>query len=528
MGMAENIEKHEKEKELIQRNSQSLLRLINQLLDLSKLESGALALNMVHRDIIFYLQYLTESFYSTAAQKNIRLLFHSEEAAVMMDYDEEKIQQAVYNLLSNALKFTQENGAVLVHASKTEQDGRPFLKLKVKDTGIGIPLENINNIFDRFYSLPQPLQRRGEVKEGLPLSAAQQERSSPLWGDREGLGGGREGAGIGLALTKELVELMKGRIEVQSQVGEGTEFILYLPVETAVQPTTEVGGAEREAMRKTEQLAPANMEPALPAGRQEETIDEAEASHLSDLPELLVIEDNQDIITYIKTILKDNYKIHTARNGAAGIEKALETIPDIIISDVMMPEKSGYEACETLKQDERTSHIPIILLTAKATQADKVEGLKYGADAYLSKPFDKEELIIRLEKLVETRRQLQQHYANNATVSQTAEPSVDDIFLQRLREHIQAGLSDAEFGVPQLALAVPMSQMQLYRKLKALTGKTPSQFIRSYRLQKGLELLQKGELNISEVAYEVGFADPSYFSRVFQKEFGKSPRYFTK
>lgn len=265
------------------------------------------------------------------------------------------------------------------------------------------------------------------------------------------------------------------------------------------------------------------MEPALPAGRQEETIDE-----VSDLPELLVIEDNQDIITYIKTILKDNYKIHTARNGAAGIEKALEAIPDIIISDVMMPEKSGYEACEALKQDERTSHIPIILLTAKATQADKVEGLKYGADAYLSKPFDKEELIIRLEKLVETRRQLQQHYANNATVSQTAEPSVDDIFLQRLREHIQAGLSDAEFGVPQLALAVPMSQMQLYRKLKALTGKTPSLFIRSYRLQKGLELLQKGELNISEVAYEVGFADPSYFSRVFQKEFGKSPRYFTK
>ncbi|MCB0579347.1 MAG: helix-turn-helix domain-containing protein, partial [Phaeodactylibacter sp.] len=188
----------------------------------------------------------------------------------------------------------------------------------------------------------------------------------------------------------------------------------------------------------------------------------------------------------------------------------------------------GYEVCETLKQDERASHIPIILLTAKATQADKVEGLKYGADAYLTKPFDKEELFVRLEKLVESRRRLQQRYASGPKASSTAAPSIDDLFLQKLWAHIQDNLSDAEFGVPQLAVAVPMSQMQLYRKLKALTGKTPSQFIRSYRLQKGLELLQKGELNISEIAYDVGFTDPSYFSRVFQKEFGKSPSDFLR
>lgn len=526
MGMAENIKNHEAEKTLIRRNSQNLLRLVNQLLDLSKLESGALALNKVHQDIIVYLQYLTESFYSAATQKNIRLLFYSEEKSVMMDYDEEKMQQIVYNLLSNALKFTAEHGHIIFHASKIEQDGRPFLKLKVKDNGIGIPPEDIGYIFDRFYSLPQPLQRKGEAKEG----AAQREPSSPLRRDRGGLQEGREGVGtgIGLALTKELVELMKGQIEVQSQVGEGTEFILYLPVEAELEPTTEVLAAEQGELRKTEQPALAHINLPLPAGQQAEELDEGEALYPSALPELLIIEDNPDIITYIRTILKNNYKIHTAGNGALGIEKALEIIPDIIICDVMMPEKSGYEVCQTLKQDERASHIPIILLTAKATQADKVEGLKYGADAYLTKPFDKEELLIRLEKLVDSRRQLQQRYANGADATPTAEPSIDDIFLQKLWEHIQANLGDAEFGVAQLASAVPMSQMQLYRKLKALTGKTPSQFIRSYRLRKGRELLQKGELNISEIAYDTGFTDPSYFSRVFHQEFGKSPSDFIK
>lgn len=485
MGMTENIKKHDKEKQLIQRNSRNLLRKINQLLDLSKLESGSLPLHQVHQDIIVYLQYLTESFYSNATQKNIRLVFHSEEKQVMMDYDEEKIQQVVYNLLSNALKFTSSGGQIIFHASTLDQDDRPYLKLKVKDSGIGIPPENIDHIFDRFYQVDQAVN-------------------------------GKEGStGIGLALTKELIELMNGRIEVESTEGKGTEFTAYLPITATAVVTTSTAATKAAGERQT----PQPIAPGIPS----EADDHSETSPLADLPELLIIEDNRDIITYIKTVVRHKYKIHTAGNGALGIEKALEIIPDIIISDVMMPEKSGYEVCERLKQDERTSHIPIILLTAKATQSDKVDGLKYGADAYLTKPFDKEELIIRLEKLVEMRRLLQQRYAEHAPASELKEPSVDDIFLQKLREHLQLHLSEAEFGVTQLAEAVPMSQMQLYRKLKALTGKTPSLFIRSFRLQKGLELLQKEELNISEIAYEVGFTDPSYFSRVFHKEFGKSP-----
>ena len=247
-----------------------------------------------------------------------------------------------------------------------------------------------------------------------------------------------------------------------------------------------------------------------------------------DLPELLIIEDNPDIITYVQTVVKDKYQVHTAGNGTLGIAKALEIIPDIIISDLMMPEKDGYEVCITLKRDERTSHVPIILLTAKASQTDKVDGLKYGADAYLTKPFDKAELVVRLEKLIGTRHRLRERFACGAGAPPTAEPSLDDLFLQKLRDHIQAHLSDAGFGVAELAAVVPMSQMQLYRKLKALTDQTPSRFIRSCRLLKGLELLRKDELNVSEIAYEVGFSDPSYFSRVFQQKFGKSPSEYFK
>ena len=239
---------------------------------------------------------------------------------------------------------------------------------------------------------------------------------------------------------------------------------------------------------------------------------------------LLIIEDNSDVVTYIVGLLEKEYDITTAPNGQAGIEKAFEIIPDIIISDVMMPEKDGYEVCETLKTDERSSHIPIILLTAKAEISDRITGLRKGADAYLMKPFDKEELYVRLEKLLELRQALQRKYANLEVVSTTATPvTLEDSFLKKLREVVATHLDDPNFDVPQLCQAAHLSNMQVNRKLKALTDKTPSRFIRSVRLHKAKELLQTSELNISEIAYEVGFSDPNYFSRAFHKEFGKAP-----
>lgn len=482
MGMNDQIKGYAQETKLIRRNSQNLLRLINQLLDLSKLDSGKLQLNKINNDIISYLQYLTESFHSMAAEKGVRLTFYSEEPAIRMDYDEAKIQHIVYNLLSNAIKFTEANGKVVFHVRREMKGETPHLQMLVQDSGVGISKAQLPHIFDRFYQADDSLTRKGE------------------------------GTGIGLALTKELVDLMDGEISVTSELGQGTVFKIWLPI---------TDKATKQKETKTETVV----------SRQEEEAFNTELPALGngDLPLLLLIEDNPDVVLYIQKLLQATYNVQVAANGQIGIDKAYEIIPDIIISDVMMPEKDGYEVCETLKGDERTSHIPIILLTAKATEEDRIEGLKYGADAYLTKPFYKEELQVRLEKLVALRRQLQAKYAQHIQASNNesaAAHPLEDEFLQKLRAAVEEKLDDADFGVPELAGAVHMSQMQVYRKLKALTDQTPSQLIRSIRLQRASELLKNSDLTISEIAYDVGFTDPNYFSRAFQQEFGTSPRDF--
>lgn len=494
MGMNERIDGHDKARTIIRRNSEHLLHLINQLLDLSKLESGNLKLNQVRADVVHYLRFLTESFYSMASDKGIRLTFYAEVEKLEMDHDVEKLQEIVYNLLSNAIKFTEKDGKIVLHLRREMKKGREQLMMKVSDTGIGIPPEELPHIFDRFYQVDGSRTRKGD------------------------------GTGIGLALTRELVELMEGTIEVNSAPGKGSEFVVWLPIR---------------------QNAPALSESELPEQAYPTRVDteaavpEAESEVANaDLPILLLVEDNPDVATYIQDLLGQKYTVRVARDGADGIAQAVALIPDIVISDVMMPEKDGYEVCEFLKQDQRTSHIPIVLLTAKANHEDKIEGLKYGADAYLTKPFDQEELMVRLEQLVRLRKELQERYSGRMKDRSgdhpdagTAEGPVstdgpEDAFLTKLQETIAVHLQEESFGVSQLADEVGMSQMQIYRKLKALTGRTPSQFIRSQRLQKGKELMMETDMNISEVAYAVGFSDPNYFSRTFHKEFGKPPRDF--
>ncbi len=493
MGMTDNISGHENERKLIQRNSKNLLRLINQMLDLSKLDSGAMKMDLVQSDVINYLQYLTESFHSMAYEKKVRLTFYAEIQELVMDFDEVKIQHIVYNLLSNALKFTNEGGKVVLHANQMEVNGLPFLQLKVQDTGIGIPEEQLAHIFDRFYQADHSNTRKGE------------------------------GTGIGLALTKELVGLMGGNISVESEVGKGTTFTLLFPISLA--KDTPKQKAESQSPRS---LSP-ELIPDLPASSLSSESGETEAPG-DEKPVLLIIEDNADVAIYIISLLKNDYKVLTAPNGLDGINMAFETIPDIIISDVMMPEKDGYEVCETLKMDERTSHIPIILLTAKAEEADRIAGLRKGADAYLMKPFNKEELFVRLEKLLELRRALQLRYSvtnegltasHNLTLG--AESTLEDLFLQKLHQAVLENLDDPDLGVGQLSRATLLSPSQLYRKLNALTGEPPNAFIRKIRLHRAMEMLKTTHLNISEIAYAVGFNDPNYFSRVFHKEFGKAP-----
>ena len=324
---------------------------------------------------------------------------------------------------------------------------------------------------------------------------------------------GEPGTGIGLAFTKELVELMGGNIKVESEVGEGSVFKVVLPVHQSGSST--VRQLDSSTVRKS-------------GTGQVWRTDKLKTDELknSELPSLLVIEDNPEVVTYIRTILQSEYDITVAENGQIGIEKAVELIPDIIISDVMMPVKGGFAVTRFLKNDERTSHIPIILLTAKADVESRLEGLGRGADAYLAKPFDKKELLLRLEKLIELRKKLQARYAQFILPEVSApdeDTQIEDAFLQKVNGIIEANLGESEFGVAELCREVGMSRSQLFRKLKALTGKSIVAYLRSARLYKAKALLQKGGLNISEVAYEVGFNDPLYFSRAFSKEFGFPP-----
>lgn len=496
MGMIDNIRGYDFERNLVRRNSRNLLRLVNQLLDLSKLESGAMKINWVQGDIIPYLQYLTESFSSAAQHKDIQLSFTSEVPRLIMDYDEDKIQQIIYNLISNALKFTPPGGNISIQAHRTKGDRHELLTLKVKDTGAGIPADQLPFIFDRFFQVDGSTTRKGE------------------------------GTGIGLALVRELVTQLGGDITVESEIDKGTTFQLQFPVKQSV---------ATPAKKITAGLKPDTDR----VGLQQYELDIADTAReiapTEGKPLLLLIEDNQDVVSYIVGLLNEAYTIETAFDGQAGIDKALAILPDIIISDVMMPKKDGFEVCTTLKTDERSCHIPIIMLTAKATEADRLTGLKTGADAYLMKPFNKEELLIRLQQLVVLRQTLQQYYSNTVFTQQSdpVPPALkdqisnqDEQFLQKIHQLIDEKIGEADLNVDELCEAVHLSQSQLFRKMKALTGDPPSTFIRKIRLHKAKVLLQSTDLSISEIAYELGFTDPNYFSRAFSKLFDAPPSDF--
>jgi signal transduction histidine kinase/ligand-binding sensor domain-containing protein/DNA-binding response OmpR family regulator len=477
--------------ELVQRNSRRLLQLVNQILDLSRLEAGMMSLRMIQSDVVAFLKYLTESHESLADSKQIALTFESGPSSLVMDFDEEKLTHIFSNLLSNAIKFTDEGGAVSVRISAKEEAGEKNLLLEVRDTGIGIPESKLAHIFDRFYQIDSDGDRPGLRREG--------------------------GTGIGLTLTKELVELLKGKIEVESVEGQGACFRVHLPVSNN-SPLKKEG--ETSASTAAGVFAPFKAGSAQPL--------EPVATLAEDLPTLLIVEDSPDIITYLQACLEGRYEITTAPNGRLGVEKAVEEIPDIIISDVMMPEMDGFELCESLKTDPRTSHIPIILLTARATVEDRIAGLKRGADAYLDKPFSKEELIVRLEKLIELRAKLQERYASLVPPSAPEDPALklEDEFVQNVLQLVEENLDDAGLSGRDLAGALHLSRAQVHRKLKALTGKSAGHFIRTVRLQKAMKMLQAGAGSVKNVAYDVGFNDPAYFSRIFTREFGRPPSEF--
>lgn len=476
--------------QLIRRNGNTLLNLVNQLLTISKSDKGLLQLQLIQNDVIPYLNYLTESFYSVAREKDIRLVFYSEVNSLYMDYDEDKLQQIVFNILSNALKFTPQKGKVIFHAQSIKEGSKEYLLLKITDNGSGIPSDKLNKVFDRFYQVEHSSTRSGE------------------------------GTGIGLALTKNLVDMMEGTISVESVEEQGTTFFINLPItrNAKMQHDTQMSNQTMLSIDKIED------------GLLEYSVNETTTIN-PDKPLLLLVEDNRDVKFFIRQIFAEDYQIIEANNGEEGVLKALEFIPELIVSDVMMPKKDGFELTEILKSDSRTSHIPIILLTAKATYQDKIDGLKVGADAYLNKPFSKEELKVRVSNLLESRKVIQQYFSldtGNENQSDVADSDlalikIEDVFVANLNQIINDNIDNPTLDTTFLCKSIGISQSQLYRKIKAITNETPSSYIRKIRLKKAKELLTNTGYNISEVAYAVGFNDPNYFSRVFHKQYGQSP-----
>jgi DNA-binding response OmpR family regulator len=400
-----------------------------------------------------------------------------------MDIDVNKFTAIITNLLSNAIKFTSDNGDVNVHIKKTEVHNTDFIEVKVTDTGLGISKEEQLHIFDKFYQVDNS--------------------SSKL----------QKGTGIGLAVVKDFVELMKGSIKVDSKLGKSSVFSIKIPI---TNNAILVNGSE---LVSNSSIIKANV--ATIVSENNQSINMSDES----LPLVLIIEDNNDVAHYIKTCLIENYQILHSPNGAIGIEMALEKIPDIIISDVMMPEKDGFEVCKSLKTNELTDHIPIIMLTAKATFEDRLTGLSYGADAYLTKPFEKAELLTRIEQLILLRKKMLSKFEKTG-INKLLNKNVKNskaTFLNKVITIIHENITKSDFSPEQLAHKLNFSESQLYRKLKATSGKSTVLFIRSIRLQKGRELIKTTDKTISEVAYDVGFNDPSYFSRAFKKEFGDAP-----
>jgi signal transduction histidine kinase/ligand-binding sensor domain-containing protein/DNA-binding response OmpR family regulator len=465
---------------LIESNSKSLLKLINQLLDLSKLENRSFKLQLQQGDIVAYLRYLTESFQTFASSQNLGLRFSSTVEKLIMDYDQEQVKQVLANLLSNAIKYTPSGGTIEV---RLHRQGHQLI-IEVSDTGIGIPPEDCAHIFDRFYQVDSSSTRKGE------------------------------GTGIGLAHTRELVNMMEGSITVSSELGKGSTFTLCLPIRL---------GEHTEAASTTFDVDPvvSPIRLSLP--------EPAQQKQRGKEPQILIIEDNPDVVRYLKICLQEDYQLDIAYNGKIGLEKAIQAIPDLIISDVMMPEMNGFQVCDTLKNDRRTSHIPFILLTAKVDIDARIEGFRKGADAYLEKPFDKEELMARLQMMLMQQARMRQYFSSQDSQFPKLEADADEQlnaeaqFIQEIRQLIQHNYQDESFGLSVLCQEIGMSRSQLFRKMKALMGVSPSQYIRSYRLEKSRELLQSSALNVSEVSWKVGFKDPAYFSKAFHEAYGVPP-----
>jgi signal transduction histidine kinase/DNA-binding response OmpR family regulator len=504
LGMVQHIRKSANDHldsglDMIERNGNNLLRLVNEMLDLSKLEAGKMELNLSQGDVINFIRYIVESFHSVAESQDKKMHYLSSLDNMYVKYDEEKIRQIISNLLSNALKFTSKKGDIYISISTDNQNE---LCIKVKDTGKGIPESQQHHIFDRFYQVDTTHTRNAE------------------------------GTGIGLALTKELVQLMDGEISVKSPpIGAkvGTEFTVTLPLEIV---NDYIEGPDKQSKLDVVSLP-------MDKNSEKNQISIQNTTH-ADKELILLVEDNADVVAYTASCLQE-YRLAVGRDGQEGFDIACDLVPDLIITDVMMPLMDGYEMTKRLREDMRTSHIPIIMLTAKADIESKLEGIEYGAEVYLEKPFNVDELTLRVRKLLQQRATLQKAYATQMGLQLQSKdslgiendqtqndliviPKIENEFVNRVASEIEKHLSDESFSVEQLAKNLFMSYSQVQRKLNAVIGMSPNQYIKFLRLEKSKQLLNTTDETIMNISMTCGFSDPSYFGKVFKQEYGVTPQ----
>lgn len=460
---------------LIRRNSKRLLQLIDQLLELSKLENERIEIQAQKTDYGKFCTHVIESFEPLAEFKQLNLEYQEKGAPVgVMDRD--KIEKVLFNLLSNAFKFTPAQGTV---ALTLEDLGEEAL-IKVRDSGIGVPPEDLPHLFDRFY--------QGEDGQRV------------------------RGTGIGLALTQEFVELHNGSISVESQEGEGTTFNIKIPLS---QPEWEVNGEDAGYESRNLELEEEDVSDRIPnpALNLEES---------QDKPILLLVEDDNELRRYSRSILEKEYTMIEAVNGEEGVRLALEYIPDLIITDVMMPKKSGVELCSELKAEPVTNHVPIIMLTAKSSQEAKISGLEHGADDYLLKPFNAQEVLLKSRNVLKLRDNIIKREKGDVR------PSIDDQMLNAFFDFLEKEYANPDLGVNDFCSHLGVSRSQLHRKLTALTGESVNKWIRSIRIGRAKKLLEDQDLQVSEVCYETGFNNPSYFSKIFLEDVGQLPGEYQK
>ena len=471
---------------MMKRNVNTLLRLIDQIIEFRRYENGKMQMYFRFYDLKKFIGEICGSFKELSKKKRINLKYVVDNADFMVWFDTDKVEKICYNLISNAIKFTPENGHVTVHLSKEVINEEEFAKLTVTDTGIGISEENLTEIFSRFYRVDNNYS----------------------------------GSGIGLALTKALVEQHNGFIGVESSVGQGSIFHFSIPFKQKDISVTE--------QYPVLQVSNVNLDDMFLADLEDDMEIVEEQNEGSGKQRILIVEDNYEVRNYVKSILQGNYNLVEAANGKEGFLKALKTVPDLIISDVMMDGMNGFELCKAVKENINTSHIPVVLLTAYALDEQRVTGFESGADAYIPKPFNEELLKIRVRKLLENREKLKVFFKKNLTFGEKKESltEIDKTLISKFRTTVEENLSDSELSVDVIGQELGMSRVQLYRKIKSLTNFAPNELVRNLRLKKAEHLIISSNKNISEIAYETGFSSPSYFSKCFKEYFNESPTDF--